>query len=148
MISKKLVKNLTYYLNSLSSIEIPVYTFDNHNTRDIPAVIVGYTSEVNSFPGDHGHYTVGGFVNVLFQGYEDLDNVDGDDVADKVNDALCDRQALETALNAPLSGVDPRPANKFGINQLFNRGSTRDDDGHSTEISIQFDAFCVAVDLN
>jgi hypothetical protein len=148
MCGKKLVYNLANYIDSLSSISIPVVTFDNHNDTETPSVIVGYSEEEISFPGSHGHYTVSGDVVVIYQGYEDLNNSNADTMAERVIETLCDRNALETALNKPLSGTDTRPMSGFGINQLFVRGTSREDLDHSTQISIRYDAFCSAIDFN
>ena len=145
MTGKKLVKNLSYYLDQ--SVDIDVYCFDVHTERLLPCVIVGYNSEQPSFPGDHGHYTVSGSVNVLYQGYDDLTNTDADSMAEIVIGLMTDRTALESSLNKPLSGSDSRPLSGFGLNQLFVRGTTREDLDHSTMISINYDAYCVSKDF-
>lgn len=144
MTGKKLVKNLLYYLDPFTTVD--TYPFDQHTDITIPRLVVGYDSESPSFPGDHGHYSVGGYVDVVYQGREDSLSEDADSTAQVVIDALCDRTALETSLNKPLSGADARPLSAFGLNQLFIRGVTRDITDHSTTIQIRFDAFCIAKD--
>lgn len=147
MLGKKLVNNLTAYLGSLSAINIPVYKFDLHNTKDLPCIVVGYESETTSFPGHHGHYTINGYINVSYQGFTDLENVSADAMGQIVLDAVNDKTAIQTALNLPLSGTDLRPSNIFRLNQLIVRGATRQIEGHSDTVNIEFDAFCAAKDF-
>jgi len=145
MVGKKLTVNLKSYLEPL--VDVPVYAFDRNESRSIPCLIVGYDSEETTIKGGFGHYTVSGFVDVLFQGYDDQENLDSDSLAFEVADYLADRQALETALNKPLSGSDSRPLTGFGINQLIIRGTQREEQDHSSLVQINFDAFCVAKDF-
>jgi hypothetical protein len=145
MCGKKLVSNLKNYLTPLS--DITVYSFDQNATRELPCIVVGYDSEESAIKGNFGHYTVAGWVRIIFQGYEDADNSEADDATDEVIEALCDRESLETSLNAPTSGIDTRPAPDFGIHRLFVRGTTRADEDYSTVVAVSFDAFCVAKDI-
>ena len=147
MTGKKLVKNLKWHLESLSAINIPLYTADQHTERQLPCVVIGYNSEVSSFSGHNGHYTVNGYVLISYQGYEDLENVSADSMAQIVLDAVTDQVAIQTALNLPLSGTDLRPSNIFRLNQLIVRGATRQIEGHSDTVNIEFDAFCAARDF-
>jgi hypothetical protein len=146
MLGKKLTRNLKNYFDGLSSITVPVVTFDNNTEQELPSIAVGYSSEETSFPGCHGHYTVKGFATVLVQGYEDPDNDTADALGASVVDSLEDSAALFTALNKPLSGTDSRPLSGFCLNGLFIRGVARETEGTSTMVQVEFDAFCAAKD--
>ena len=97
-----------------------------------------------SFKGGYGHYTVKGFTNVTFQGYEDRDNTSADQIADILVSAL-GSDSLYTYVNAP-TGTDSRPAKNFCLNALFIRSVNREEDGLSTLINISYDAFTAAKD--
>ncbi len=140
MTGKKLSKNLQYYLQPF--VAQPIVLFDRHEERTLPCVIVGYFNETSSLPDPLGHYTVEGGVHVLFQGYDDLNNQDADDVSEILVNALLCRTALLSTVNYPLSGTDTRPASGFHLNQLFLRGVEREDEDHSTTIMINFEAYC------
>ncbi len=144
MCGKKLVLNLQNYLSPLFSI--PVYSFDRNQNREVPCIVLGYDAEEMSFKGAGGHYTVGGFAQVLFQGYEDPENSNADSAADELIDHLCSNN-LRLNLNYPLTGTDSRPVSGFGIHRLSVRGVKRQEEDHSTVIHVDFDAFCVAKDL-
>ena len=145
MTSKKLVKNLQNYLAPL--VDIPVYCHDSNAPRELPCVVVGYEREEITMRGIPGHFTVSGFVLVMFNGYEDEDNSDGDDVSADVIYALTDRDALAASLNKPVSGMDSRPEADFTLNQLSVRGTDRAIEDNSTAITVNFDAFTVACDV-
>jgi len=148
MCGKKLVANLKNYLDPL--IDPPVYNFDRNSVKALPCVVVGYESEEGSILGVQGHYTVAGYALVQYQGYEDPSNTFADDMADIVIEALCNKTALLSAMNKPaasLSAVDTRPLSGFGLNGLIVRGTTRDEEDHSTTVTINFDAYCAAKDF-
>jgi hypothetical protein len=145
MCGKKLVSNLRSYLEPL--VDIQVLPFDVNQIRTLPCIVVGYESEEGSILSARGHYTVSGYAKVCYQGYDDETNTDADSTADDVIEALCDSTAIYNSLNKPLSGTDSRPLTGFGMHKLIVRGTSRDDEDHSTTIDIKFDAFCVAKDL-
>lgn len=147
MTGKKLVKNLKWLIEPRFS-GINVYTFDQNSTRELPCIVIGYKEENPSFPGNHGHFTVKGDVTVLYQGYDDLTNTDADSTSENVINVLTNESLVLSALNKPLSGSDYRPLSGFGINALYVRGTSRNDEDHSTSVSIEFDAFCAAIDFN
>lgn len=142
MTGKRLIANLKWLLDPY--LEIPVYVFDRNADREMPCVIIGFDNEEPSIAGNQGHYKVSGSVVIAVQGYEDSDNSTADEIADEVVDLLCDKAFLETALNPPSDPLDDdRPEQRFGLSRLFVRGVTRDEQDHSTFVSINFDAFCV-----
>lgn len=140
MLGKKLVKNLRYYLDPYFTV--PVYTFDQNVTRELPCIVVGFKSETSSFSGNYGHYTVSGSIQVMNQGYEDSDNNISDSLAEQITNCLLNESGLLSAVNVPISGTDTRPASAFHLNALFIRSEDRVDEGTSTVIDISFDAFC------
>jgi hypothetical protein len=144
MCGKKLTLNLQNYLSPI--FNIPVYSFDRNRIKEVPCIVVGYDSEESSIKGAFGHYTVGGRIQVVFQGYDDPDTLEADDTADEVIEALCSPD-LNLSVNYPETGTDTRPVSGFGMHQLIVRGVTREDEDHSTLININFEAFCVAKDF-
>lgn len=144
MLGKPLVNNLTNYFDSISSLNINLYKFDRNQEKNLPCIVIGYDGEDMSFSGGYGHYTVGGFTNICFQGYDDPSNINADYYANIVIDALNNQTALFSAMNKPLSGTDTRPTSAFCLNGLFVRSVDRTIDGTSEEIEIKFDAFCAA----
>jgi hypothetical protein len=146
MCGKKLVNNLTEYVSSLSSIDIPVFKFDLNQELELPCVIVGYSKENNSIQGGYGHYTVQGFVMVCTQGYEDETNTIADSYTESIVDSLINKPTLHAYMNAPLSGTDTRPSSAFCLNGLFLRSVERENEGTSTVVTINFDAYTAAKD--
>lgn len=147
MLGKSLSKNLSAYFSTLSGLSsTPIYLHDSNETRELPNIVVGYENEEMSFPGGYGHYTVKGYTNVTFQGYEDRNNNLADTVAGLLVTAL-QSESLYSSVNVPLSGTDTRPAKSFCLNALFIRNVNREEDGVSTVVNISYDAFTAAKDL-
>lgn len=146
MLGKKLTRNLVSYFNSLSTISVSAVPFDRNVELELPLIAVGYTSEELSFPGGYGHYTIRGFASAQVQGYEDPANELADALGACVADSLVDLDSLYSAMNKPLTGTDSRPLTGFCLNGLFVRGVQRQNEGTSTVVSVEFDAFCAAKD--
>lgn len=144
MCGEKLSINLVNHFRSLSSITIPVFEYDQNNEKTLPCVVVGYDQETLSFPGGHGHFTVSGFTLISYNGYEDRQNTLANQIAETISYELIKKSTL-TALNAPLSG-DVRPQKGITVNGIILRGSKRAIQGNSTEIELNFDAYCAAID--
>lgn len=140
MTGKSLVQNLVTYLDPLIS-GVPVVTFDRNVKRELPVVAVGYESEEGSIKGIFGHYTVGGRISVIYQGYEDTENTSADSMAQTVISGLSNHDALHSGVN--VSGANP----PFGMHKLFVRGTSREEDDNSTVVNIFYDAYCVAKNL-
>ena len=143
MTGKKLTKNLIQFLSPFFTI--PVYSFDRIQQREVPCIVVGYTKE-DLKVGLPGHYTIEGFCKVVFQGYDDSNNVQSDAIATDLSNILTNRSALETALNKPLSGTDTRSMSGCYLYQLFLEDVDREDDDHSTVISLNFRAITANCD--
>lgn len=146
MTGKALTSNMVKYLSG-AGININIYKFDLNTEKVLPCIVVGYDSETLSFPGGQGHFTVGGYVNVCYQGYDDRTNTNADETAKKVLDAIANNAALFTSVNKPLTGTDTRPLTGFNLNGFFLTGVDRSEEGTSEEISIKFDAYCVPKDF-
>lgn len=144
MCGKKLSINLRDVLEDV--FDIPVVLFDSGEERPLPCVIVGFEGEDISFAGGAGHYTVHGFVQLAFQGYEDKDNSLVDAAFEALMVALNDSDTL-AALNAPATGIDTRTAQSTGIHKLSIRSVKTEEDGHSNITHVSFDAFCIAKNL-
>ncbi|WP_035606208.1 hypothetical protein [Haloferula sp. BvORR071] len=142
MTGKKTVKNLVSYLAPF--FEEPVVPFDSNEKRELPFISVGYDND-NQTETIPGNYTVSGFVCIGVNGYDDGGNTLADSLADEVIDLLCDRAALEAAMNAP-AGEDERPAKGFHLIRLYVRGTEREEQDSSTFVFVRFDAFTCAFD--
>lgn len=148
MLGKSLSKNLSAYYSTLSGLSgIPIYLHDSNEPKDLPCIVVGYSSEEMSFNGGYGHYTVKGYTQAQFQGYEDRTNAQVDAVTNILVSGLSNQTALFSSVNVPTSGIDTRPAKGFCLNGLFIREATRDEEGVSTVVNIAYDAFTAAKDL-
>ena len=137
MNQKKLVKNLVAALTPL--FDVPVYSWDQNQRRDLPALIVGVDSEEQTKPGLFGHYSCQGFVMAAANGYDDASNEQADELADDAIAALCDD--IEASLNAPEEGDDERPATDFHCNRLFVRGTERQTEESSVFVVVKWEAF-------
>jgi hypothetical protein len=147
MLGKSLSKNLSAYYSTLSGLSgIPIYLHDSNQPRELPCIIVGYGSEEMSFGGGYGHYTVKGYTQAMWQGYEDSTNAQVDAVTNILTTALQNVSGLNAAVNVPSSGIDTRPAKGFCLNGLFIREATREEEGVSTVVNIAYDAFTAAKD--
>lgn len=148
MLGKSLSKNLSSYYSKLPSLSgIPIYLHDSNETKDLPCIVIGYSAEEMSFPGGYGHYTVKGYTQAMWQGYEDRDNAQVDIVTNTLTTALQNVSALNGSVNVPLTGSDTRPAKNFCLNALFIRAAERNEDGLSTVVQIDYDGFCAGKDL-
>lgn len=146
MVEKKLIKNLQAFYDGLSSISIPVYLADRNETKELPCMTVGYSGSKTSFSGGYGHHTVDTEIRVCYNGYEDSDNALADAVESAVIDSIRSQGDLMDAVNPPLSGSDPRPATGFKLNGVVLDSVERNDEGHSTVITIGFRSWCYDAD--
>jgi len=149
MTGKKLISNLKYYLTP--SVNTTIYLSDRNAEKELPCVVLGYDSEEGSIQGIQGHYTVSGYARVEFQGYEDPSNLSADNISNQVVDALSNKTLLLSVMNKPAASsttTDSRPLSGFGLNAILIRGITREDEGTSTCIVINFDAYCAACDFS
>jgi hypothetical protein len=148
MLGKSLSKNLSAYYSTLSGLSgIPIYLHDSNQPKDLPCIVVGYSAEEMSFNGGYGHYTVKGYTQAMWQGYEDSNNAQVDAVTNILVSGLSNQTALFSSVNVPTSGTDTRPAKGFCLNALFIRAAERNEDGLSTVVQIDYDAFCASKDL-
>ena len=146
MLGKKFTKNLVSYFESLSTIDVSIYTFDQNVTKELPCIVVGFSNEETSFPGNHGHYTIRGFASCQVQGYEDSGNALADALGEAVVDSLVCGEPLFNAMNRPATGTDTRPITGISLKGLFVREVSRNDEGNSTFVEVVFDAFCGSKD--
>lgn len=146
MVEKKLIRNLQAFYGGLSSIDIPVYTMDRNQTRELPCMVVGYSGSEPSFSGGYGHHTVNTEIKIAFNGYEDEDNELADAVESAVIDSLRSYGPLMDTVNPPLSGSDSRPSTGFKLKGIVLDSVDRTDEDHSSVITIEFRAWCFDAD--
>lgn len=146
MTGKPLIRNLKKVTETFILSAIPVYTYDRNNTRELPCIVISYETETPSFTcGNHGHFTVNGSISVQYQGYEDIDNTDADNMANSIASMLMTWPVL-SGVNRPTSGTDNRPCSGFHMNALFLRSIEREISETSMDINLKFDAFTAARD--
>lgn len=137
MTGKAFCKNLKFYLEPL--LDCPVYVYDQNIARDLPCVMVGVETETQHETLT-GNYELKGFIMVATNGYDDEDNSDSDTLSDTVIDLL-KQDEFESTMNAPLSGVDSRPAVNFTMDDIYITGIERRDEESSTFVFIDLEIY-------
>jgi hypothetical protein len=145
MTGKATVKNLQNYIEPYFP-EIPVYTFDQNQTRNLPCIVIGYDDEDGEL-SYLGNYTVKTWVSVAYQGYDDPDNNNADSTARDVMIVICNKSLLLSAMNKPTSGTDIRPLTGFGLYDISFPSIKREEEDHSTVVHLDFEFYTVACDL-
>lgn len=146
MTGYKLISNLTKHLSAnCPESGIKFYTYNANTNFELPSIVIGYANEQCSFSGNTGHYTVDGFVVVNVNGYEDRSRVLTLKLTNWLTSYFTDTDSL-TGINKPKTGTDTRPLTGFHCNALILKGISEEINDGTTQVSFDFNAYCVPKD--